>query len=250
MSEYKVVTGRARDVIILLQKLILILARFWYFPALMAAVTILALAFLAPAFMSAGQRQTGQAIYRLLAPHDHQLPQRSYFLFSEAGGVQTYSLEQILAWGADPDNLRAFIVNPDIGFKTGLNHRMVAIFTTLSLGGLIWGLAGERPRLRFIPFLLMTMPLLLDGFSHINSEIDDNGFRQTNAWAVALTGGLFPETFYTGTTIGSLNWLLRTISGALFGLGLAWFLFTYLSNRFAAIRYELEPRLRKIGAIK
>ncbi len=250
MAEQKVVTGRTRDLVIFLQKLILILARYWYFPAMMAIVSILALAFLAPAFMSTGQTETGLAIYRFLAPHDHQLPQRSYFLFGQAGGIQTYSLEQIIAWGADPNNLRTFVGNPKIGFKMGLNQRMIAIFMALCLGGLIWQLAGQRPKLRPIPFLLMTLPLLLDGFSHLSSETIGDGLRQTNDWAVVLTGGIFPDTFYQGTTMGSLNWLLRTVTGVLFGLGLAWFLFTYLSHRFAAVRLELEPKLRKVGAIK
>ena len=250
MTETKAATGRRRDFVIFLQKLVLLLAKYWYFLLMLAALSILTLAFLAPAFMSTGQLKTGRAIYRFLAPHDHQLPQRSYFLFSRAGGVQTYPLEQILAWGADPHNLRAFVGNPQIGFKMGLNQRMTAIFTALCLGGLFWPLAGQRPRLRLIPFLALTFPLLLDGFSHMSGEIIGDGLRETNAWAVALTGGLFPATFYQGTTIGSLNWLLRTLTGLLFGLGLAWFLLTYLSQRFAAVRQELEPKLRKIGAIR
>ena len=97
MTEQRQVTGHTRDLIILLQKLILILARFWSFIALMAAIAILALGFLAPAFMASGQPETGQAIYRFLAPHNHQLPQRSYFLFGQVGRLQTYSLDQILA---------------------------------------------------------------------------------------------------------------------------------------------------------
>jgi hypothetical protein len=40
------------------------------------------------------------------------------------------------------------------------------------------------------------------------------------------------------------------VTGFIFGLGLAWFLFTYLDNRFKVIRRELEPKLRRIGAIR
>jgi len=250
MTEQKTISSKTRALVIWLQKSILVLTRFWYFVAIMAAIIILALAFLAPAFMAAGQPETGQAIYRLLAPHNHQLPQRSYFLFGQAGGIHTYSLDQILAWGGQADNLQAFLGNPEIGFKTALNHRMLAIFTALCLGGLLWQLAGERPRLRFVPFLLTVLPILIDGLSHINSETSGRGFRQTNDWAIIISGGIFPDSFYQETTLGSLNWLLRTLTGLLFGLGLAWFLFTYLSNRFAAIRQELEPKLRRIGAIK
>jgi hypothetical protein len=243
-------TGPARALVIFLQKLILLLARYWFLVANLASGVILGLAFLAPALMAAELPDAGQAIHRFLAPHDHQLPHRSYFLFGQTGGVQTYSLEQLLAWGADPNNLRAFVGNPEIGFKMALNHRMTAIFAAIFLGGMGWGLAGGRPRLGPVWFILFTLPLLIDGFSHMISENSGQGFRVDNAWAVSLTAGTLPATFYKGTIIGSLNWLLRTVTGIVFGLGLVWFLFTYLSYRFTAIRGQLEPKLQKIGAIK
>ena len=230
---------------ILLQKTILLLARYWFPLAILLAWIVLGLALLAPALMAAGEPEAGQAIYRWLAPHDHQLPQRSYFLFSPNGLMQSYSLEQILAWGADPGNLRAFTGNPEVGFKMGLNHRMTAIFTAILVGGLIWGAAGGRPRIGPGLFLLLSLPLLLDGFSHMWSENSGQGFRESNAWAAALTGGIFPSDFYDGSTVGSLNWPLRTVTGLLFGLALVWFLFTYLSGQFAAIRAKLEARYRR-----
>jgi uncharacterized membrane protein len=234
-----------RSLVILLQKSILLLARRWYLLAMLLAWIILALALLAPVLMAAGQPEAAQAIYRFLAPHDHQLPQRSYFLFGQHGWLQSYSLEQILAWGGDPNRLRAFVGNPEIGFKMGLNHRMVAIFSGIVVGGLVWGLAGGRPRLGAGWFIVFSLPLLLDGFSHMLSENSNLGFREGNAWAVALTGAIFPGEFYTGSTIGSLNWLLRTVTGLLFGLGLVWFLFSYLAVQFALLRHKLEPKLKR-----
>jgi uncharacterized membrane protein len=194
--------------------------------------------------------QAGQTIYRFLAPHNHQLPQRSYFLFGQNSLVQTYSREQVLQLGADPYNLQGFIGNPEIGYKTALNQRMIAIFTGIFIGGLIWAIAGQRPQLSFIWFLPFALPLIFDGLSHLVSENSSEGFRQSNAWAAALTGGGFPASFYVGTTVGTLNWLLRTVTGLLFGLGLAWFLFSYLARRFLAVRLKLEPKLKKAGAIK
>lgn len=208
------------------------------------------LGFLAPALLAEGLVAEGEAVYRFLAPHNHQLPQRSYFLFGENGGVRTYSEAQILAQGADPHQLQTFVGNPEIGFKTALNQRMIAIFVAIFLGGVGWGLAGGRPRLDLVGFILLTMPILLDGFSHIISERTGLGFRETNGWAVTLTGGGLPLDFYQGTTLGTLNWLLRTLTGLLFGLGLAWYLYTYLARRFAAVRAQLEPKLKRVGAIK
>lgn len=248
-GQQRLAPGPARDMVIFLQKSILWLARFWYLIALLLAWIILGLAFLAPVLMSAGFTDAGQAIYHFLAPHDHQLPQRSYFLFGESG-LNTYSLEQVLNWGADPHNLRAFVGNAEIGYKMALNQRMTAIFVAIVIGGLGWGFARRRFRLRPVWFILLTLPLLLDGISHMISENSGAGFRDGNAWAIALSGGVFPPTFYEGTTFGTLNWLLRTVTGLLFGFGLVWFLFTYLADRFDPIRAKLEPKLRRIGAIK
>ncbi len=232
----------AAKVILFLQKAIRLLAQYWLPPAILVAASILMLAFLAPALMASGYPEAGQRVYRWLAPHDHQLPQRSYFLFGENGEIGSYSRAQVIEWGADPANLRAFVGNPQIGFKMGLNHRMTAIFVAILVAGAIWTVSGGRPRLGPIWFILLLLPLLIDGFSHINSENSGLGYRQTNAWAVALTGGVFPPEFYRGSTIGSLNWLLRTVTGILFGVGFTWFLFTYLSRRFAAIRRQLDAK--------
>lgn len=239
------VTGPTRTLVITLQKAILFLARYWFLVANLLALTVLALGFLAPLFMSIESPEAGQTIYRFLAPHNHQLPQRSYFLFGQHGPIVTYSLEEILGFGADPQNLQAFVGNPEIGFKTALNHRMVAIFVAVVLGGLGWGLAGERPRLGLVGLLLFSLPLLIDGFSHLVSERNGLAFRATNDWAVWLTGGLFSTEFYQGTGIGALDWWLRTLTGFLFGLGLSWFLYSYLSGKFMMIRTRLEAKYGK-----
>jgi len=245
-----VVTGWRRDVVIFIQKSILYLTRYWFLVANLLAATILALGFLAPALMAARQPEAGQAIYRFLATQNHQLPQRCYFLFGEAGGIQTYSAEQIVGFGANPRDIEAFIGNPEVGFKTALNHRMVAIFVAIFLGGLAWGFTGRRPQISFIWLLVMALPMLVDGLSNMISDNGDVPFRQTNDWAVTLTGGAFPASFYVGTTIGTLNWLLRTVTGFIFGLGLVWFLYSYLWRRFVPIRARLEPKLKKAGVIK
>jgi uncharacterized membrane protein len=244
------VTGRTRDVVIFLNKLILFLARRWELLANGLFALVLGLAILAPALMAAGLTEAGQAIYRFFAPHDHQLPQRSYFLFSQVGGIQTYSLEQILTWGALSFYPRAFVGNPEIGFKMAINHRMTAIFVGLLGGGLLWSSTYVQPKVRWFGLTLLTFPMMLDALSHMATERMGFPFREGNLWAVWLTGGAFPTNFYTGTTMGSLDWLLRTVTGLLFGLGTVWYLYPYLHRNFANIRKELEPKLRKIGAIR
>ncbi len=249
-DDHIVVTGRTRRVVIALQKFILLITRYWFLVANMLTITILAVAILAPTFMAEGMISAGHRTYKLLAPHNHQLPQRSYFLFSAAGGVQTYSKEQLIFFGADPDNLEAFLGSPELGYKTALNHRMMAIFIAILGGGLVWGFTGQRPCITFYLLVILAIPMLADGLSHMISDNGDTDFRQTNEWAVALTGGAFPAAFYQGTTLGTLNWWLRTLTGTLFGLGLVWWLYSYLSAQFKPVRAKIEPRLRKAKIIR
>ncbi|HRQ40935.1 MAG TPA: DUF2085 domain-containing protein [Chloroflexota bacterium] len=238
------VTGWQRAIVLALQKLVYGLARYWYFLFMAAASIFLILGFLAPALQAQGYDEAGTAVYRFLAPHNHQLPQRSYFLFGQSGFLRSYSLEQIIAFGADPQQLQAFTGNAQIGYKTALNHRMIAIFAGMVMGGLVWGLRRGRPSLSLFAFLLFTLPLLLDSFSHMASEAG-SGFRDSNNWLVILTGGMGTAVFYTGTTIGTANWWLRTLTGLLFGLGLVWFTFPRFANYFAGVRMQLErKRLR------
>jgi len=251
MSERAVVTGRTRELVIALDRLILGLARHWLLVVNTFLGLYIGLAVLAPVLMATGLTGLGRAIYLFFAFQCHQLPQRSYYLFSQAGGIQTYSLDQVLAWGANPNNLRAFVGNPQIGFKMAIAHRLTAIHTALFVGGLLWGWVGRRlPRLSLTGFLFLILPMALDGGSHMLSEITRLGFRESNAWAVWLTGGLFPSSFYVGTTVGTLNWLLRTLTGSLFGLATIWFTFPHLAEGFDDLRRELELKLRKTGAIR
>ncbi len=238
------ITGWRRSLVLGLQKLVYWLARYWYFLFMAAANVFLMLGFLAPALLAEGYEAAGTAVYRFLAPHNHQLPERSYFLFGESGFIRTYSLEQVTAFGADPQQLQAFTGNAQMGYKTALNHRMIAIFMGMVIGGLVWGLRRGRPSLSLFAFMLFTLPLLLDGFSHIASEAG-SGFRGSNEWLVVLTGGMGTAVFYTGDTIGTLNWWLRTLTGLLFGLGLVWFTFPRFANYFAGVKRQLErKRLR------
>ncbi len=192
----------------------------------------------------------GYYTYNLLAPHDHQLPQRSYFLFSETGLIKSYTFDEIITFDADPHHLRAFVGNEHVGFKTAMNQRMIAIFLGMCIAGLTWEMVKQRFPYYIAWYLgLLLFPMLADGFSHRVSETSGERFRETNAWAVQLSGGIFSSEFYMGTTIGSLNWWLRVITGFIFGVSLIWLLFLYLNMKFTELRSELEPKLRKAGVI-
>jgi uncharacterized membrane protein len=158
--------------------------------------------------------------------------------------VDTYSEAQVIAWGASPDHLRDFVGNAEVGFKLGMAQRNTAIYTTIFLAGLAYALLRKRiPRLSWPLFLLLILPMALDGGSHVASEITGLGFRETNAWLVSLTGSVFPETFYAGTTVGSFNWLMRTLTGALFAVACVWFSYPYLEHSFEEMQRQAESKL-------
>jgi uncharacterized membrane protein len=250
MGERVGVAGRTRDLEIGINRLSLGLSRHWLLVVNGFLGLYIGLAVLAPLLMAAGLTGPGRALYGFFSFQCHQLPQRSYFLFSQAGGIQTYSLDQVVAWGADPSSvltMRAFIGDPQVGYKVAIAHRLTAIHTAMFVGGLLWALVGRRlPRLSILGLVLLALPMALDGGSHMLSEITRLGFRESNIWAVWLTGGRFPQSFYEGTTAGTLNWLLRTLTGGLFGLATVWFIFPYLADGFGGIHHQLEPTLQRI----
>jgi uncharacterized membrane protein len=186
------------------------------------------LPFFAPVAMKAGFIATAKAIYLFYSVQCHQLPQRSYFLF---GPQLTYSLEQInAAHGSDNLNpllLRQFIGNAQMGYKVAWSDRMVSLYTSFAAGAAIY--AVLRIRIASLPvliFIILLVPIGLDGISHSVSDFwgIGNGFRDTNAWLRAMTGDLFPVSFYAGDAWGSFNAWMRLISGVVAGVGLAWFL--------------------------
>jgi hypothetical protein len=78
--------------------------------------------------------------------------------------------------------------------------------------------------------------MLVDGVSHTISDLSglDQGFRFTNTWLANLTQNAFPAWFYHGDAVGSFNSWMRLITGALFGMGVAWFIFPIFDRHFSA----------------
>lgn len=194
--------------------------------------------FLAPVFMHLGLTGAGKVIYLFYSFLCHQLPQRSYFLF---GPKISYSVAEILS--ADlrltPTflSLRAFNGTPEMGWKVAWSDRMISMYGSVWVLGLIWGRIGQKARrLPWWGFLLFILPMAVDGISHLISEITNTGFRASNPWLVHLTSGLFPAAFYAGDAWGSFNSLMRLLTGILFGIGTVWFGYPYLDNSMAPFR--------------
>ncbi len=199
------------------------------------------LPWLAPVFMHVGWVQPARLIYTVYSLLCHQLPERSWFLF---GSAFTPTLAQInRASGADSNFhiLRQFIGNPEMGWKLAWSDRMVSFYGGMFLFGLIYALIRQvRPQWRGISWrmaLLLLVPLLLDGLTHMVSDFwgVGAGFRDSNAWLLALTGGLLSPTFYAGDAWGSFNSLARLVTGLLAAGGLVLWLFPVLDRAFRQI---------------
>jgi uncharacterized membrane protein len=191
------------------------------------------LPFLAPVFMRLGWEAPGDAIYWFYSFLCHQLPERSFFMFGPKG---MYSLAEVqAAWQntINPLVLRHFIGNGQMGWKVGWSDRMVSMYTSIWIFGLLWwSLRRKLGRLPLWGFVLLAMPMVIDGSTHLFSDLAGigQGFRYTNAWLSVITHNALPATFYLGDAFGSFNSWMRLITGTLFGLGFVFFGFPYFQE--------------------
>jgi len=181
--------------------IVLGIARHWLLLINAAVAVYLFLPLAAPVLVNAGYERPAQVIYSIYAFACHQLPERSYFLFGEE---PFYSLSTLEADGLPPgQNLferRTFTGNLLTGYKTALCQRDIAIYGTVLLGGLLFGLLRRRLRAPSVKvYLLFLIPIALDGLTQLF------GLRMS-------------------------NWWLRTITGALFGGASVWLAYPYLEE--------------------
>ncbi|MBS4015782.1 MAG: DUF2085 domain-containing protein [Candidatus Latescibacteria bacterium] len=203
----------------------------WFILFLVLMGLFIILPFLAPFFMFIGWEWGGKAIYLVYTLFCHQLPQRSYFLF---GPEWTYSLVEIQAvWQptTNPMILRQFIGNSEMGWKVAWSDRMISMYGSIWLFGLLW--YPLRKQIRNLPLwglILFILPMAIDGTTHLISDFwgIGLGFRDTNLWLANLTRHSLPAAFYTGDAWGSFNSIMRLSSGLLFGWGFVWFAFPFI----------------------
>jgi len=218
------------------------LSRHWFEVFLTLYGAWVFLPFLAPLFMHVGWDGAGKAIYLVYSFFCHQLPERSFFLFGEK---PMYSLPEIQsAWRdtLNPMILRQFTGNESMGWKIAWSDRMISFYTSIWLFAALW--PQLRRRVKPLPwwgFVLLLLPLIIDGGTHAISDLAGigQGFRDTNRWLAMLTGNSFAATFYSGDALGSFNSIMRFISGLLAGLGVVWLAFPYIFQT-QALNQELD----------
>jgi uncharacterized membrane protein len=221
------------------------LKRHWLAIAVSIISIYVLLPWLAPVFMALGWTKAANAIYLVYMTQCHQMPQRSFFLF---GGKPMYSLTEVQStWSssANPLELRRFIGNSEMAWKVAWSDRMVFMYSSIILWSVFFFYPLRR-KLKQLPwwgFILLLMPMAIDGGTHFISDIAGgigSGFRYSNLWLATLTGNVFPVTFYVGDALGSFNSWMRLLTGILFALGVVWFIFPYLGLKFLGRSYDHE----------
>jgi len=192
------------------------------------------LPFLAPTFMKLGLQLPAQAIYRIYKPLCHQFGFRSFFLFGEqvvyplkeAGltNIKTFQDATAIPDLENPYSLtrldaRNYIGNDTVGYKVALCERDVAIYLSILLFGIIFGLSGRRIKsLHWMLWLLIGIaPIGLDGFSQLFSQFN---------WPWLVTYLPYRES----------TPYLRVLTGALFGLATAWFAYPSIEESMSETR--------------
>ena len=243
-------SSRNRSLAITLNKAAYVFSRRWFIGMVFLTGLWVGLPWLAPIFMRFGWTKSAEVIYFLYSFQCHQLPQRSFFLY---GQNLMYPLDQIQAVWQDTFNpvvLRQFIGNPIMGYKVAWSDRMVSAYTSIPLAALLWWPVRKRVRpLTVLGFVLLSLPMAIDGGTHVISDLAGigQGFRYTNEWLALLTKNSLPSTFYLGEALGSFNSLMRLITGILFGIGIVWLSFPHLHAGFEESTRAIEEKFARAG---
>ena len=134
-------------------------ARHWLIIFNLVIAVWVGVPWLASVFLHWDWESAASLVYSFYTFQCHQLPQRSFFLF---GPKSMYSLAEIQsAWQNSTDSsiLRQWIGNIDMGWKVAWSDRMVSMYTSLLLAGIVYTFA--RKRIRPLPlwgFALLLLP--------------------------------------------------------------------------------------------
>lgn len=259
-NEKKKVTGRTRDIVIRIDKIILSIAKYWLFYLNTLVGIYVGLPILAPVLMRLGLSRFASTIYTIYSPMCHQSASRSFFLFGEqiaypshvAGTgftpLQSYAATQQIPEfaGVDLDNFfeffsaaRNFVGNAQMGYKMALCERDISIYFMIFLMGVIYALVRKRREvkpMRFIIFIIFFLvPIGWDGFSQLFGYFFD-----------FLDSEMLQTLFYVRESTP----LIRSGTGALFGTGVVWLVYPHIAQGMRGTEYELETKLIRAGVLE
>ncbi len=223
-------TEAVRRSVLRADRAVLLIARHWLAIANLMLFLYVGPSFAAPILMRLGAVTPAGWIYKAYSLLCHELAFRSWFLFGEqvayprqAAGTNLMSFRE--ATGLDENDLaaaRAFVGNPRLGYKIALCQRDVAIYGSMLLGGLLY--AFLRRRLKPLPIWLWLLlgvgPIAIDGGTQIL--------------------GIFP---FLSAFARESTPLLRTVTGALFGLMNIWMAFPLVQESMDDVAAAVIPKL-------
>jgi len=204
----------------------------------------LGLPFLAPVLMKAGATAPATLIYRGYGFVCHQLAYRSWFLFgdqavyprdlAQVDGVIPFGEATGLAEGNSNTDLfaaRNFVGNEQLGYKVAFCERDVAIYAGLLLFGVVFALTGKRiPPLNWLLWLVIGLgPIGLDGFSQLLSQPPLGNF-----------------VLFDWLPLRESTPLLRTLTGAIFGLTTGWFGYPMVEETMQDTRRALLVKFKRL----
>lgn len=154
------------------------IARHWLAIFNVMVALFVGLPFLAPVLMEAGATVPANLIYKFYALTCHQLPERSIFLYGHDHfyTVQTLEAEGFLPAGASlfQRQVLRWAGSAEAGWKVALCQRDVAIYASILISGLLFGLVRSilRPREKWpkMPvwvLILLLAPIAVDGITQL-----------------------------------------------------------------------------------
>lgn len=192
------------------------------------------LPFMAPVFAKSGMMLPAKVIYTVYSPLCHQLAYRSWFLFGEQPFYprELAHIPDVITYEDLTNNspldlqaARKFIGNENVGYKVALCERDVAIYGAMLLFGILFNITGRKikPAPWYLWLIIGLVPIGLDGVSQLTSIVQ----------------GLFPAlAIYRESTP-----FLRTLTGGLFGLMTAWYIYPLIEEAVAENRRMILQKM-------
>ncbi len=222
MTTQTEISPAMRRFILFVDHLVVFIAQHWLLLVTLFLLGFAGLPFLAPVLMHYGYTGPAELIYRVYSLTCHQLAHRSFFLF---GAQPAYTLDQLHAAlpGTQDEGIlsfywRDFLGNAQLGYKVAWCERDTAMYVSLIIAGLLFGLVRTRLKaLDWRIYLLLLVPMALDGGTQLI------GLRES-------------------------DYILRTITGTLFGMGSVWLVYPYLEEAMRDLQTQAQAQWQQAMA--
>ena len=195
------------------------------------------LPFLAPVLMHHGIVTPAKIIYTIYKPLCHQLTFRSFFLYGEQPYYprELANVDGVISYEdyfqRDSTNLlfaREFVGDEITGYKIALCERDVALYGSFLLFGVLFHLTGRR--IKKIPWYIWIglgiIPMGIDGTSQLPGMV--SSFLPS--WVIIRESTPF----------------LRVLTGAMFGIFTAWYLYPMVEDTMKDTRKMLYHKMNYI----